>query len=163
MAIRPVEHQDFQGILDIRNFYILNTNSLFESKPQTKEDRQMWFDSFKGDTPYRLFVAEEKGKLAGFASLGKFRDGEWFSKTAEASVFCGPDFQRKGLGSKLYGKLFDKEVTKDFHSIVCAIALPNDSSIALHEKFGFEKMGIYKEYAFKNGKFVSSQIMQKLL
>jgi phosphinothricin acetyltransferase len=46
---------------------------------------------------------------------------------------------------------------------VAGIALPNDASIALHKKFGFAEVGIFREYAIKNRERISSIWMQKRL
>jgi phosphinothricin acetyltransferase len=49
------------------------------------------------------------------------------------------------------------------HLAIAGIALPNDASVALHKKFGFEEVGVFKEYAVKNGQYISSIWMQKRL
>jgi hypothetical protein len=41
-------------------------------------------------------------------------------------------------------------------------ALPNDASVALHRKFGFTEVGTFREYAVKNGHYISSVWMQRL-
>jgi phosphinothricin acetyltransferase len=43
---------------------------------------------------------------------------------------------------------------------LAGIALPNDASVALHRKFGFTEVGVFEEYAIKNGTYVSSVWMQ---
>lgn len=42
----------------------------------------------------------------------------------------------------------------DFHAIIGGIALPNNASVALHEKFGFEKVAHFKEVGFKFNKWI---------
>jgi phosphinothricin acetyltransferase len=53
-------------------------------------------------------------------------------------------------------------VDEPVHVILAGIALPNDASIALHRKFGFTEIGTFREYALKNGTYISSTWMQRL-
>jgi phosphinothricin acetyltransferase len=39
----------------------------------------------------------------------------------------------------------------------------NDASVALHRKFGFTEVGTFHEYAAKNGQYISSLWMERLL
>jgi phosphinothricin acetyltransferase len=41
------------------------------------------------------------------------------------------------------------------HSIIGGITLHNDSSIKLHEKFGFKKVAEFEEIGFKFGKWLN--------
>jgi len=44
--------------------------------------------------------------------------------------------------------------SKNYHALIGGISLPNDRSIALHEKFGFEKIGQFREVGHKFGKWI---------
>jgi len=60
----------------------------------------------------------------------------------------------KGIGTKLYEKLFKELEQTDVHAIIAGIALPNDASVQLHEKFGFEKVAHFREVGFKFYKWI---------
>jgi phosphinothricin acetyltransferase len=45
--------------------------------------------------------------------------------------------------------LLTKLRNKNVHAIIAAITLPNVGSIALHESFGFKKVGVLKEVGRK--------------
>jgi phosphinothricin acetyltransferase len=47
------------------------------------------------------------------------------------------------------------------HVALAGIALPNDASVALHRKHGFTEVGTFREYAIKNGRYISSVWMQR--
>jgi L-amino acid N-acyltransferase YncA len=40
------------------------------------------------------------------------------------------------------------------HALIGGIALPNNASAALHEKFGFKKVAQFEETGFKFGKWI---------
>ncbi len=162
MIIRNARVGDLPAIVDLRNYYILNSHALFESNPEKVEERQSWFEKYKTTGPHRILVAEENQKVVGYAYSSKYRDGEYFSQTVEVSVYIDPAQKRTGIGSALYEKLFLLLRQENIHCAVAGIALPNDASIRLHEKFSFEKVGVFSEYAVKNGAFISSIWMQRI-
>lgn len=43
---------------------------------------------------------------------------------------------------------------RNVHAAIAGIALPNPASIALHEKFGFEKVAHFREVGFKCGRWI---------
>lgn len=47
--------------------------------------------------------------------------------------------------------------------VVAGVALPNNASVALHRRFGFVEVGIFREYARKNGAWINSLWMQRIL
>ena len=79
------------------------------------------------------------------------------------SVYIDPEVRATGVGSALYGALFEALRAQDLHLAVAGIALPNDASVALHRKFGFTDVGVFDEYATKHGAYISSLWMQRRL
>ena len=51
----------------------------------------------------------------------------------------------------------------NIHVIIGGVSLPNDASVRLHEKFGFEKVAHYKEVGFKFGQWVDVAFWQLTL
>ncbi|BAX79424.1 phosphinothricin acetyltransferase [Labilibaculum antarcticum] len=68
--------------------------------------------------------------------------------------FIHLDATGKGIGTKLYQELIERLTKLDLHVAIGGISLPNDESIALHEKFGFEKVAHFKEVGYKFNKWV---------
>jgi len=79
------------------------------------------------------------------------------------SVYLAPEQTGKGAGSRLYTELFLRLSALGYHVVIGAITLPNPASIALHEKFGMEKVGHFKEVGFKFGKWVDVGYWQGIL
>lgn len=161
MNIRYAKRTDLQRLTEIDNFYIENSNANFFIKPRSVDERLSWFEKYKETGPYRLLVCEVDGLVQGCAYSSRYRDHFAFDQTIETSVYLSPDARTKGLGTALYKELFESLKSESLHLAVAGIALPNDASIALHKKFGFEEVGVFKEYAVKNGQYISSIWMQK--
>jgi len=54
----------------------------------------------------------------------------------------------------LYTALINELKRLNIHAVIGGISLPNEASIALHEKFGFRKIAHFKEVGFKFNKWV---------
>jgi phosphinothricin acetyltransferase len=145
------------------NHYIASSYATFDEAPRTRSDVETWIDKFGATGPHRLLVAECDGRVLGYASSQKYRDHPAFRKTVETSIYTAPSYSSRGLGSLMYSALFAVLSDQDLHRAVVGIALPNEASINLHRKFGFSEVGVFEQYAQKNGQFISSVWMQRAL
>ncbi|NOH71955.1 N-acetyltransferase family protein [Vibrio pectenicida] len=163
METRAGKLSDVAAITDIFNFHIEHTNARFEECAYTQENRQNWFSQFSCNSKHQLFVATINGELLGFACSQPYRDISAFEDTVEVTVYLVSTAKGKGVGSKLYSKLFSSISDYGVHRVLSGIALPNDASIALHKRFGFREVGVFNEYAKKNGQYISSIWLEKSL
>ena len=67
-----------------------------------------------------------------------------YETTVESSVYCHPDTVGRGCGTALYAALFDSLRGEDIEVVVAGVSLPNPASVALHERFGFERVGVFQ-------------------
>lgn len=153
---------DLARIVEIINYTAANSIATFDTQPVSVPDRRDWFDRFAPTGPYRLLVARRDGAMLGFASSQRYRDHEAFRETVEVSIALHPDARGQGIGTSLYRALFDSLTDEPVHVAVAGIAIPNDASVALHRKFGFTDVGIFREYAVKHGQYLSSLWMQRV-
>ncbi|NOI82673.1 N-acetyltransferase family protein [Vibrio tubiashii] len=163
MEIRIGKLSDIAAITNIFNYYIEHTNARFEEHVFTLENRKNWFSQFSCSGKHQLLVATQNGELLGFACSQPYRDISAFEDTAEVTVYLTSTAKGKGVGSKLYSKLFSSISDFGVHRVLSGIALPNDASIALHKRFGFREIGVFTEYAKKNGQYISSVWLEKAL
>ncbi len=96
-------------------------------------------------------VAERAGRVAGYAYGSAHRTRHAYRTSCDVAVYVDPAFARQGVGRALYGALLPLLGERGFHAAFAGIALPNPGSIALHEAFGFEVIGIYREVGWKMG------------
>jgi len=162
MKIRPATVEDVPLLMELRNWYIANSVATFDEVPLAAKAVEAWVSQFASG-PYRLLVAESEGRLLGYCCSQQYRPHPAFSKTLETSIYVHPEAGRSGIGSALYEKLFESLAGGRFHRAVVGIALPNEASVRLHEKFGFRKVGVFNEYAYKWGRPISSQWMERSL
>ena len=149
--------------MDLRNYYVANSFFTFDEQPLSHAFVESWVASFNPTGPHQLFIAEASGRLLGFASSQAYRGHPAFAQTVETSVYVASNAGRCGVGSALYTRLFEALQGHKLHRAVVGIAMPNEASVRLHEKFGYTKVGVFSEYASKNGKYISSQWMERSL
>ena len=56
-------------------------------------------------------------------------------------MYVDAEYHGRGVGTALYAALIDELRTLGYVSAYAGIALPNDASVALHERFGFVAAG----------------------
>jgi phosphinothricin acetyltransferase len=154
--------EDLAHIVDILNDTAANTIANFATRPTSVAERRDWFAQFRSTGPHQLLVARRGPEFLGYACSQRYRDHEAFRETVEVSVALHTGNRGKGIGSQLYSALFESLAGEPVHAMLAGIALPNDASVALHRKFGFTDIGVFEEYAVKNGQYLSSLWMQRL-
>jgi phosphinothricin acetyltransferase len=104
---------------------------------------------------YPFFVAEQDdGNIAAYAYAAKYKSRCAYKNSVETSVYVKNGAREKGIGTLLYGKLLDELSQTQVHAIIAGIALPNEASIKLHERFGFEKVAHFRQIGFKSGRWI---------
>jgi len=161
-VIGPATEGDLPGIVEILNYTVKHSIASFATQPTSVAERRDWFEQFSSTGPYRLLVARRRNLLLGYACSQRYRDHEAFRETVEVSIALDAGCRGQGVGSLLYRALFECLADEPVHVIVAGIAMPNDPSVALHRKFGFTDVGTFREYAVKNGQYISSLWMQRL-
>jgi phosphinothricin acetyltransferase len=149
ITIRPATEQDLGQLNDIYNRYVLETHFTFDIEPMTIEARGEWFSHYNSTGRYRVVVGVSDASLIGFASSSRWRPKPAYQTSVETSIYIAPDAVGRGIGTRLYEELFKQLQGEDVHRVYAGIALPNQASIALHERFGFKRVAHFTEQGRK--------------
>lgn len=149
--IRDARADDLPALTSIYNHYVEHSPSTFDTEPFG--DRAEWFGHYQ-QAPYALLVVELGGRVVGYASAGPFRAKPGYRSTVETSVYLAPIAVGQGLGRRLYDALLTRVDAAGVHRSVAGIAVPNDSSVALHEAVGFTRVGVFTEVGRKHDQWV---------
>jgi len=162
-VIRPVRSSDAGALAEIYNHYVLNTVVSFEELPVAAEEMALRIDR-NGAAGWPWLVAEaEGGAPAGYAYAGPWQVRCAYQHTVELTIYLSPRHAGAGLGTRLYGQLFEALRDTPAHTAIGAIALPNPASVALHEKFGMTRVGQFREVGFKFGRWIDVGYWQVVL
>ncbi|GAC1318596.1 MAG: GNAT family N-acetyltransferase [Collimonas sp.] len=159
--IRPATIADAAAICDIYNPYILDTVISFETEPVTPEQMRHRILDITSQFPWLVCV--EDGKILGYAYATKWRARAAYQHAVETSVYLSPAAAGKGFGSALYRALIAELKKLPVHVVIGGIALPNEASVALHEKMGYEKVAHFAQVGKKFERWIDVGYWQRVL
>jgi phosphinothricin acetyltransferase len=152
-VVRPGQPEDVPALTELYNQYVRSTGITFDITEFTVEQRREWFTHYATTGPHRLFVAVDGDDVLGYATSSPFRPKPGYATSVETTVYLREDATGRGLGAMLYGVLFDALAGEDLHRAYAGVALPNEASVALHERFGFRAVGTFTEVGRKLGRY----------
>ena len=83
--------------------------------------------------------------------------------SARSAWVCMTKWVRKGVGSALLNALIElADQWLSLRRLQLDVLVDNQAAIALYEKCGFNKEGIRRDYAFREGRFVDALAMARL-
>ena len=163
-TIRLATEQDLPAMVEIYNYYIQNSVVTFDMEPMVLAD---WTAKFKwiNDLGLPFIVAQSpSGQIIGFAYVAPWRQKAAFKRTVEDSIYLRPAAIGKRVGTKLLTELLTLSKAAGVKEVVAVISDKGaESSIALHERFGFKHQGHLGKVGFKFGRWLGTVLMQKSL
>lgn len=156
--IRAVTIHDSQDLLEIYNYYVLNTAVTFDIEPLTLKAFETKLIRIESEYPFLVF--EEHNEILGFAYGSRFRPKPAYNNTVESTVYVKHTVHGKQIGTKLYAALLDKLKQTSLHTVLGVLTIPNKASVKLHEKFGFKQVAELREVGLKFGKWQNIGIWQ---
>lgn len=161
--IRPAETRDAGAIAAIYNHYVMHTLVTFEEQACSVEAMAARIrDSRSMALPW-LVAQDDAGCVVGYAYASRWGGRCSYRHSLEITVYLAHQSVAQGWGSRLYQALFAELAAGSTHVLIAGIALPNPESIALHEKFGMEKVAHFKEVGRKMGQWVDVAYWQVTL
>jgi phosphinothricin acetyltransferase len=160
--IRPAGEEDAAGIAAVYRPYVEDSRISFEeSPPDAAEMRRR----IRGDRPgfYPWLIAEQDRRLLGYAASSPFRTRPAYRWVVETGIYLAAGAQGRGIGRALLSSLIELLQRQGYAAAIGAIALPNEASVALHEKLGFFHTGTYRQVGFKGGEWLDVGLWQKEL
>ena len=96
-----------------------------------------------------MLVARPEDTVLGYCYSGPFNERPAYNISVETTVYVAPGHQGEGIGTLLYQELFSRLERCNLHGAYAGVTLPNESSVRLHERFGFQKIGVETEVGYK--------------
>ena len=161
LIIRAAERGDLPALTALYNHYIEHTVITFDLQPWTVEQRTEWFGHYAETGPHRLLVGERAGEVVGYAGSSMFRPKAAYGRSVETSIYLRHDRVGQGDGTRLYEALFAVLARETVHRAYAGVSLPNDGSIKLHRRLGFESVGVFREVGYKFDRYVDVEWLER--
>jgi L-amino acid N-acyltransferase YncA len=162
MRTRLAEPRDAEATRAIYNLEVLETTVTFDLVPRSLADQMAWIAEHSGGHP-AIVAVDDRDEVQGFASLSPFRPRPAYAPTVEDSVYVHRERRGHGIGELLLRDLLGVATDHGFHSVIARIVGGHDTSIALHERCGFEQVGCEREVGRKFGRWLDVVLMQRML
>lgn len=150
--IRKALVSDAQDICRIYNHYVENSSVTFETEAVSDELMKGRIERVSANYPWLVF--EENKEILGYAYATRWKERQAYDFTAECAVYVDKSNLGKGIGYRMYSELISDCRNTGLHLLIAGIALPNESSIILHEKLGFAYVGKFQEVGKKFGRWI---------
>lgn len=147
MTIRFARKEDAKEINRVYSEYI-DTSITFEERMPTIEEQERRISRISAFYPY--LVAEEEGRLLGYAYAHAYDERDAYDWTVELSIYLAHEALRRRVGTKLYQELFKMLEKMGVYNLVAIISRPNPESVAFHESLGFFNRGCVQDAGFKH-------------
>lgn len=151
--IRPVSLNDAAQLTNIYNYYVANSVISFEEAEISQDDMKSRIQDTDKNTGIWL-VLEAGSFIQGYAYCMPWKSRSAYRFSHEVTIYLAPEAQGKGVGTRLYQALLDAVSRRPIKNLLAIIALPNEASVALHEKIGMKKVAHFENVGYKFGNWV---------
>ncbi len=162
LTVRSAHPEDALQVSEIYNHYIKTSTITFEEEPVSASEMASRFSEIQS-LSYPWLVATTANDVLGYAYAGKWKVRAAYKHSSEITVYVRPGQERSGVGSALYHQLLPVLKARGVHAAIGGVALPNDASVRLHEKFGFEKCAHFREVGFKFNRWIDVAYWERIL
>lgn len=163
LQLRPATPADIPAITAIYAVEVRELVNTYEYEvPSEAEMAQRMVEITERGFPYLVAIID--GEVGGYAYANSYRARIAYQWTVENSVYVDARYQGRGIGSALMQALIDDCTARGFRQMVAVIGEPtNTASIKLHERFGFELVGVFRGLGRKHGRWLDTVQMQRAL
>ena len=160
VTIRPAAAEDAAAIADIYNQGIAGRSATFETDPRSGEDILVRL----GDRErFPMLVAEDAGRVVGWAGLSSYRPRACYAGIAEVSVYMDASSRGRGIGRRLLEALIDMARARGFWKLVSRVFPFNTASRSLCHACGFREVGVYEKHGSLDGQWLDVVIVERLI
>ena len=144
-TIRPLIASDWQQVKQIYQLGIDTGDATYELQAPEVDTLKAKF------LAEPQLVAEENGRIIGWAFLSAVSNRCVYGGVAETSIYIHPEFHGRGVGRALLSDLVPLSEKLGFWTLQAQIFPENKASIALHERQGFRRVGYREKLGKRNG------------
>ena len=148
IILRPFEWRDIPAITAIYKHYVAATAITFDTEAPGEPAMAEKFGHLLA-LGHPLIVAEQDGRVLGYAYASFYRPRAAYRFTCEDSIYLHPEATGKGLGKRMLTELIARSRAFGFKQMIAVITADTQNSIAIHEKFGFRHVGRYEAVGLK--------------
>ena len=168
LNIRPATPNDAAALLAIYAPYVVDTAITFEYEVPTEEEFRQRIVHISEKYPY--LVAEEEGRMVGYAYASTFKERAAYQWAVETSIYVDRQEKRKGIGRKLHDALEEALKTQGILNMNACISYTESEdehltldSVHFHERLGYQRVAHFHLCGKKFGRWYDMIWMEKII
>ena len=158
--IRAAAVDDAAAIADIYNQGIADRVATFETEPRSAADIQR---RLQDTETFPHLVAEDAGRVVGWAGLSQYRPRDCYAGIAEFSIYLDRVARGRGMGRPLLDALISAARERGYWKLVSRVFPTNTASRRLCRACGFREVGIYEKHGRLDGQWMDAVIVERLI
>jgi phosphinothricin acetyltransferase len=161
LTLRPSTDGDLPAITAIYAHHVTHGTGTFETVPPPEADMAgRRADVLAKGLPY--LVAEQDGRVLGFAYCQWFKPRPAYRYSAEDSIYLDPRAAGQRIGNKLLSELVRQADAAGVRKLIAVIGdSGNVPSIGVHRSVGFRHVGTIEACGWKFGRWLDIVLMEK--
>jgi len=170
--IRVATVQDTQELLNIYEYYVLNTAISFEYEVPTVEEFKTRIENTLLKYPYLVAESnsENKNEIIGYAYASAFKSRPAYDWAVETSIYVKYGLTKSGVGKRLYQELERYLKMQNITNMNACIAVPEvedeyctRNSLDFHEHIGFNMVGEFHKCGYKFNRWYNMVWLEKII
>lgn len=138
--IRDASADDIPAIAAIWNPILRDTAISFWPGERSEQEIRDYIAQ-RQQQGHAVLVAEDGGRVLGFASYAQFRAGGGYAHAMEHTIHLAPEARGKGLGRALMRAIEDHARARGARLMIGGITGSNAESLRFHERLGYAEWG----------------------
>jgi putative acetyltransferase len=160
LHIRRAEPDDCSALYEMFSSPKVVAGTLQLPFPSREQWRQRLADP--GDGTYNL-VAVVSDRVVGMLSVHTFPNRPRRRHVGAIGISVHEEWQGKGIGMSLMRAGLDlADNWLNLIRLELEVYTDNESAISLYERHGFEREGLLRQHAFRDGQYIDSYMMARL-
>lgn len=166
VQIRIATEADATKLLEIYAPYVRETAITFEYEVPTVQEFTGRIGRVLERYPY--LVAEQSGRIVGYAYAGAFHSRAAYQWGVETSIYVDKSCKRMGVGGKLHRALENILKEQGILNLNACIAFPRPEdehlttdSVRFHERLGYRMVGEFEKCGYKFNRWYNMVWMEK--
>jgi phosphinothricin acetyltransferase len=161
LLVRAVRTSDVAACLAIYRPHVADSAVSFEYEVPSADEFRARIERVTARHPW--FVGELDGRVVGYAYATEFRARAAYRWCCETTVYVAEDAHRRGIARALYEQLLAELTVLGYAEAIGVITLPNERSVAFHERLGFSAAGRIERAGWKHGRWHAIGFWQRTL
>ncbi|HEY3882011.1 MAG TPA: GNAT family N-acetyltransferase [Trebonia sp.] len=155
--VRPMQAADASAVLAIYQAGLDTGQGSFETEAPAWDV----FDAAKLSEHRYVAVDAGLGQVAGWVAVSPVSSRAVYAGVVEHSVYVGPGYHRRGIGSLLLRALIASSEAAGIWTIQSSIFPENTASLRLHQQAGFRVVGVRERVGCHYGRWRDTVLIER--